>query len=176
MGSLGVTKRKIVGIDPGSHRTGFALIESEGTQIKLLYAEVIEAPRTFVLFDRLKVILDCLETRLAELVPSEVAIENLFHGKNAKSAFTLGMARGVAIGACLRQGLRIHEYAPTQVKSVVTGHGRADKEQVKKMLEMCLGFELKVGVDATDAIAIAFCHAQSTRLPGLAAKAEKVLR
>lgn len=176
MGSLGI--RKIVGIDPGSHRTGFALIESEGQKIRLLYAEVIEAPRKLTLYDRLAKILIQLEGRLAEVQPHEVAIENLFFGQSAKSAFHLGMARGVAIGACLRQGLAIHEYAPTKVKSIVTGHGHADKEQVKKMLEMCLGMQLNVGLDATDAIAIAFCHAQSSRLPELALSAlnEKTLR
>lgn len=168
MGQLGDKGiRRIVGIDPGSVRMGFAAIETQGQQVKLLYAEVLEAPKSLSLYPRLQKILERLESCLADLNPQEVAIENLFHGENAKSAFHLGMARGVAIGACLRRGLTIHEYAPTQVKSVVTGYGRADKDQVKKMLEICLGFELKIGLDATDAIAIAFCHAQSSRLPGL---------
>lgn len=174
--SSGDDVRKIVGIDPGSYRMGFAVIEAHRQTCKLLYAEVLEAPRALPLYGRLAKILDVLETRLAEIAPEEAAIEDLFHGENARSAFHLGLARGIAVAACLRRGLPIHEYAPTKVKSVVTGHGRADKTQVKKMLEMCLGFELKVGLDATDAIAIAFCHAQSSRLVFQPPLPEKRLR
>jgi crossover junction endodeoxyribonuclease RuvC len=104
---------------------------------------------------------------LDELRPDEVAIEDLFHSLNARSAFHLGMARGVAIGACLKRRIPIFEYAPTQIKSVVTGYGRSDKAQVKKMVELTLGTKIDLGFDATDAVAVAICHASTRRLETL---------
>lgn len=153
-------KRTIIGIDPGSIRMGFAVVQSENRVTKLTYAEVISAKASLPLYDRLSIIQKQLERRIGEMVPDEIAIEDIFYGQNARSAFHLGLARGVAVASCLRNGLPIFEYAPTKVKSIVTGHGRADKEQVKKMLELCLGMKLDVGLDATDAIAIAYCHSQ----------------
>jgi crossover junction endodeoxyribonuclease RuvC len=153
--------RKIIGIDPGSHRLGFACIEKKGSDLRLIFAEVITAPARDSLYPRLGVI----GARLKELIelhtPDEVAVENIFHAKNARSAFHLGIARGIAISQCLERKIQIFEYAPTEVKAVVTGYGRADKAQVKKMIELTLGTKVDLGFDATDAIAVAICHASN---------------
>ncbi|MCB0418366.1 MAG: crossover junction endodeoxyribonuclease RuvC [Bdellovibrionaceae bacterium] len=156
--------RRVLGIDPGSHRLGVGCLVQSGQSIRLLAAEVIEAPRKESLYPRLGVI----QARLIEFIdqwqPHEAAIEDLFQHRNARSAFHLGMARGIAVAACLQRKIHIYEYAPAKIKSMVAGSGRADKEQVKKMTEMQLGHRLDLGYDATDAIAAALCHVVSPRL------------
>lgn len=156
--------RTVLGIDPGTHKLGVGVLVREGQKVRLLAAEVIQAPRTESLYPRLAII----QARLLEFIeqwqPHEAAIEDLFQGRNARSAFHLGLARGVAVAACLERKIHIYEYAPTKIKSIVAGSGRADKEQVKKMTEMQLGQRLDLGYDATDAIAAALCHVVSPRL------------
>ena len=163
--------KRLLGIDPGSHNTGIGCIEQHGNQLRLIFAEVIAAPRKDSLYARLEVIGARLKQVIDELVPNEIAVEDIFHAKNARSAFHLGIARGVAISHCLGRGIKIFEYAPTQVKAVVTGYGRADKEQVKKMVRLILGTEVNLGFDATDAIALAICHANTVKLSAYAARA-----
>ena len=154
---------KIFGIDPGSHHLGVACIQKRGNTFELLFAAVLNAPSKETLYPRLSVLSVEVEKALDLWTPHVVAVEDAFFAKNARSAFQLGIARGVAIGSCLRRGLSVFEYTPTQVKSVVTGYGRADKAQVKKMVELTLGRKLDLGFDATDAIAIALCHASQTK-------------
>lgn len=156
---------RILGIDPGSHRLGVGCLERRGQSIALIRAETIQAPSRDALYARLEFISDRLDAVFDELQPAAVAIETTFFGKNAQSAFTLGIARGVAVSACLRRRLPIFEYAPAQVKACVTGSGRADKTQVQKMLRLILGAPLDLGFDASDALAIALCHAHSVRVP-----------
>lgn len=157
-------EERIVGIDPGSHHLGFSCITKSGNTLKLLTAETIHAKKTDVLFDRLDTIRIRLNALFDEFSPSVVAIENIFAAKNVKSAFYLGVARGIVFSACMERRIRVYEYAPTQVKSIVTGSGRADKQQVKKMVGLLLGQHLDVGFDATDAVAIAICHASQVNL------------
>lgn len=135
-------------------------VRRDNQRFELVYAETITA-RGDSFFSRLKFISRRLSEVLDDLRPREVAIESTFFGKNAHSAFQLGTARGVAIGLCLQRGLSIFEYAPAKVKSVVTGYGRADKDDVRKHVELALGQRLEIGHDATDALAIAICHASS---------------
>lgn len=153
----------IVGIDPGSHNFGFGCIQKSGNDLKLVTAQVITAPAKESLYERLKVIAPKFHALLDEFKPSEVALEDIFFAKNAKSAFQLGIVRGVVVAACLQRNIKIFEYAPTQVKSTVTGYGRADKAQVQKMVGLLLGTELKTAFDASDAVAIAICHASINR-------------
>ncbi len=155
---------RILGIDPGSLHLGVGCIDKKGNALRLVAARIIHAPPRDSLFARLELIHQELKRLVDELQPQEVAVEDIFHAKNARSAFHLGMARGVAIAACLGRGIKIFGYAPTQVKSVVTGYGRADKEQVKKMVRLTLGVPLELGYDATDAVAVAICHASTARL------------
>jgi crossover junction endodeoxyribonuclease RuvC len=162
-----VKVRRILGIDPGSHHLGLGCIEKTGNSLKLIFAEIIHAPKKDALYARLDHIVHKLRPRIDELAPDEIVVEDIFSGKNPRSAFHLGMARGVAIGTCLGRGIGIYEYAPTQVKMVVTGYGRADKEQVKKMVNLILGTHVDMGFDATDAIAVAICHANTLNLEAL---------
>jgi crossover junction endodeoxyribonuclease RuvC len=159
-----VSSTRILGIDPGSRHLGVGCIEKKGSALQLVLAHIIHAPVRDDLYSRLDLIYAELNRLLDRLKPHEVAVEDIFHAKNARSAFHLGIARGVAIAACLGRGIKIYAYAPTQVKSVVTGYGRADKEQVKKMVRLTLGTDVELGYDATDAVAVAICHASMARL------------
>lgn len=145
---------------------GIGLVEKRDNKVRLLFAETLHAPKK-EFFERLDFLFRRIQERIDELKPDEIAVENTFFGKNPQSAFKLGMARGVAVAACLGRGLQIYEYAPTQVKSVVTGYGRADKEHVRKMVGLSLGAKLDLGFDATDALAVALCHAHSFNLGAL---------
>lgn len=153
--------RRILGVDPGSKHLGIGCLEKSGNSMKLIFAETISAPGGDDFFSRLRVIQAHFSKRLLELAPDEVAVEDTFFSKNAKSAFRLGIARGIALAACLQQDLKIFEYAPTQVKLVVTGYGRADKAQVQKMVRLSLGSSEPLGYDASDALAVAICHAHT---------------
>ena len=155
---MAVAAKRILGIDPGSHHLGVGCLEVTGQRVRLLFCEIIHAPKKGSLYERLHIIEKRFSEVLAELNPDEVAVEDIFFAKNVRSAIYLGTARGMAIGACLRHGLAINEYGATQVKSVVTGYGRSDKAQVQKMVEMILGTKIGLGFDATDALAIALCH------------------
>lgn len=152
---------RILGIDPGSQLLGVGCIAKSGNRLKYLHGETIAAPRGLSFFDRLEILSEQLRLRVEQLRPDVLAIEDTFFARNAKSAFRLGIARGVAISACLGRGMPIFEYAPTQVKSVVTGYGRADKDQVRKMVRLSVRCPEELGFDATDAIAVAICHAHS---------------
>lgn len=156
-------KQIILGIDPGSQHLGVGCIAKEGNSIQLIFAEAISAPAHKPLYTRLGQIAERLEEVLARVTPDTVAVEDVFYKQNPKSVFHLGVARGVAIAACLKRGLEIFEYPPTQVKLAVTGFGRADKAQVKKMVELSVGAKLSVRFDATDALAVAICHAHMHR-------------
>jgi len=154
----------ILGIDPGSHYLGVGCLQKSGNRLVFIAAEAIKAPQKESLYPRLEVIAERLEVLLDLWKPHEVAVEDLFHSINARSAFRLGIARGVAIGACLKRRLPIFEYAPALVKSTVTGSGRADKDQVRKMVELTLRAKIDLRHDATDALAVAICHASHIRL------------
>ena len=156
-------KRIILGIDPGSQHLGVGCIIKEGNKITLVQSTVLSAPGSHHLYRRLTSIQERLESLLNQLRPSEIAVEDVFYKQNPKSVFHLGVARGVAIAACLKLGLEIFEYPPTQVKSAVAGNGRADKAQVKKMVELSLGQKIEGRFDATDALAVALCHAHMHR-------------
>ncbi|MBK8284151.1 MAG: crossover junction endodeoxyribonuclease RuvC [Ahniella sp.] len=153
---------RILGIDPGSQRTGIGLIDADDrgqmtvvhqTTLKLLDNE------NFAL--RLKQIFDDLSAILREYKPEEVAIERVFMAKNPDSALKLGQARGAAICAVVNTGLGISEYAPKEIKQAVVGSGGADKAQIQHMVGMLLGIREKLQADAADALAIAITHAHT---------------
>lgn len=157
----------ILGIDPGSHRLGIGCILKAGTSTKLISADTLQAPREAPLYDRLGFIQAQLETKLDALRPAVVALEDAFFAKNARSAFQIGIARGMVFSLCIRRSIPVFEYPPTKVKQIVTGSGRADKEQVQKMVGILLGEKLSLGLDASDALAIAICHASHGKLKAL---------
>lgn len=150
---------KIFGIDPGSERTGYGCIEESGSRHHLVLCGVLAAPASATFAERLKFIHAGLTTALAQCHPDCVAIENIFHARNVRSALKLGHARGVALLAASEAGLAVHEYAPAEVKRAVVGFGRAEKSQIQQMVKLLLGLEAAPSPhDVADALAVAICH------------------
>jgi crossover junction endodeoxyribonuclease RuvC len=153
---------RIFGIDPGSIRTGYGCVETDGLRHHLVACGAIASPATESFPDRLARIHLELARLLASHRPDTVAVENVFHGKNARSALKLGHARGVAILAAVQAGCHVVEYTPAEVKRAVVGHGRAEKHQVQHMIKLLLGLAVTPRPhDAADALAIAICHLHS---------------
>ena len=153
---------RIIGIDPGSQRTGVGVIDvdAQGTLSHVFHgALAVAGEETFPL--RLKRIFDGLAAIIAEHRPAECGIERVFMARNADSALKLGQARGAAICAVVSHGLAVHEYAPTEVKQAVVGSGRGDKTQVQHMVGVLLGLKGPLQPDAADALAIAVTHAHT---------------
>jgi crossover junction endodeoxyribonuclease RuvC len=159
---------RVFGIDPGSQRTGYGCVESDGGRHRLVSCGAIRAIDAGAFPDRLSAIYRGLTTILRDCRPECVAIENVFHAANVRSALKLGYARGVALLAAVEAGLPIVEYTPAEVKRAVVGYGRAEKAQVQQMIKLLLGLEQPPkSHDAADALAVAICHLHS--LPGSAA-------
>lgn len=156
----------VLGIDPGTLVTGYGVVEMRGSELLHRASGVVTASGPD-LAARLATIFDTLEKVIAAHRPQAAAIEDLFHARNARSALTLGHARGVALLAVARAGVPVSAYAPPLVKKAVVGHGRADKRQVQRMVKMLLGLESEPAEDAADALAVAICHCQ--RAPAAAA-------
>lgn len=154
---------RILGIDPGSLTTGFGVIDYERGRLALVEQGSINTRRGAELAERLEVIHDGLRAVIARTQPAAVAVETPFAGHNVKSLIQLAHARGVALLAARYAALEVFEYAPSLVKSAVVGYGRAEKEQVAKMVRMLLPgcASLKMSADASDALAIAICHAHT---------------
>ncbi len=151
---------RIFGIDPGSGRTGYGCIDSDGSRCELVAHGAISALSGSAFPDRLARIFDALEAMLAAHRPACVAVEEVFQGRNARSALKLGQVRGVALLAAARAGVPVTEYAPAAVKQAVVGYGRADKRQVQRMVALLLGMDEPPSPhDAADALAVAVCHA-----------------
>lgn len=150
---------RIAGIDCGTERTGFGVIDSDGRDHKLITAGVIRTRAGDALEVRLHTIAGELRGVLEKFAPDVVAVEEVFHALNAKSALKLAHARGVALLVAAEAGLRVSEYSALEVKISVVGYGRAEKQQVQLMVQSLL----RVGphfhsFDATDALAVAICH------------------
>jgi len=153
---------RIFGIDPGSERTGYGCVETDGGRHRLIVCGAITARAAQGFPERLANIHRELTALLAECRPDCVAIENLFHATNARSALKLGHARGVAMLAAVEAGCPIAEYTPTEIKRAVVGYGRAEKHQVQEMIKLLLGLETAPSPhDAADALAVAICHLHS---------------
>lgn len=144
---------RILGLDPGSRRTGVGIIEGE----KLIHAEVIrlgDGPMP----ERLGLIFTEIQRLIADHGPTVAAVETVFMSRNAQSAIKLGQARGAAICAAVGAGLEVHEYAPRAIKQAIVGRGGAGKEQIQHMTRALLKIEADLGEDAHDALAAALCH------------------
>jgi crossover junction endodeoxyribonuclease RuvC len=150
---------RIFGIDPGSVRTGYGCVQSDGSRHRLVCFGSISSPAGSAFPVRLKAIHSGLIALIAEHRPDFIAIEDLFHAKNVRSALKLGHARGVALLAAMEAGVPIAEYAPSEIKQAVVGYGRAEKGQVQQMVQMLLGLAAPpTPHDAADALAVALCH------------------
>ena len=150
---------RVFGIDPGSIRTGYGCVDTVGTRHTLVTCGALVTPTGAPLPDRLHAIFSGLSALIADVKPSCVVVESVFHSANARSALVLGHARGAAILAAVELGVAVAEYTPAEIKRAVTGYGRAEKQQVQQMIKLLLGLDVvPTPHDAADALAIAICH------------------
>jgi crossover junction endodeoxyribonuclease RuvC len=149
----------ILGVDPGSHHTGFGIIETDGRTHRLVDAGVISPPSRSDLPERLHHVHDALSALLHHHRPTATAVEDVFHAANVRSALVLGHARGVVLLACAQAGVRVLAYPPATIKLSATGTGQATKSQVAFMVARHLGIAERPAGDATDALAAALCAA-----------------
>lgn len=164
-------RARILGLDPGSRATGYAVIECAGNESSYLVSGAIRTEGE-AFTDRLGEIFAGIARLVEEYRPDEVAIERVFVHRNADSALKLGQARGAALCATFAQrppdqaAIRAHiyEYAPREIKLAVTGTGSAQKEQVQLMVRQLLKLKGNPGADAADALAVALCHVHARRL------------
>jgi crossover junction endodeoxyribonuclease RuvC len=167
---------RVFGIDPGSERTGFGCVETDGSRHRIVTCGAIATPNLALFPDKLLLIHRRLAELLAECRPDAVAIENVFHAANVRSALKLGHARGVAMLAAVQAGVAVVEYTPAEIKRAVVGYGRAEKPQVQHMVKLLLGLPAVPSPhDAADALAVAICHVHS-QAPARAAAALAVPR
>lgn len=151
----------ILGVDPGTLFTGYAVISGVNEKLKLLTADIIKNPAKNSMPIRLKQIYDGLVEVIENFKPDEFAIETAFYGKNVQSTLKLGHARGVSILAAVNKQIPTAEYSPREVKKSITGLGAASKEQVRYMVCTLLKIKehtLPKKTDISDAIAVAICH------------------
>lgn len=154
----------VLGIDPGSIRTGYAFLEWRQNRLRVLEYGVIRMRDGDILPVRLGQIQRELSALIKTYEPNSMALETIFHGKFARSALILGHARGAIMATAAAQNLSIAEYAPTLVKQAIVGKGHASKAQVATMIQSHLGLrQLPQPADAADALAIAFCHLMQVR-------------
>jgi crossover junction endodeoxyribonuclease RuvC len=155
----------VAGVDPGSHRTGWGVVQIEGNLLTALGAGVIQPNSEAPLHERVEPIFRGLLEILKQHQPEVVFVESVFHARNARAALVLGHARGVALLAIRMADKSVRELAPAEVKKAVTGNGRAEKSQVQAMVKIILGLGERLPYDASDALAIAVAGAQRARSP-----------
>ena len=151
---------RILGIDPGSRRTGYGVIDVAGSRIAYVSSGIIRLPEKS-LPDRLKIIFDGVSEIIEQYKPQQMGIEEVFFAKDPRAALKLGQARGAAIVAGVNAGLDVGEYSARSVKQAVVGTGAADKKQVQMMITQLLKLPQSPSEDAADALAVAICHANS---------------
>jgi len=162
----------VIGIDPGSQKTGWGVVKENSGILTLTDCGVIRA-RDTDFSARLGQIFRELQQVLAAHKPGEAAIENVFTHKNAATALKLGQARGIAVGACASLNIPVFDYAPALIKASLTGSGRAEKTQVGFMVARILGVKENWGEDTGDALAAAICHLNMRRFNRLTGKISK---
>ncbi len=156
-------RKRIIGVDPGTRITGYGIIEAERNSYHhICHGIITPSPKLATEF-RYQTIFEELQIILDEYKPEALSVETQFVYKNVDSALKLGMARGVIILAATLKKIPVFEYTPKKTKMAVTGTGAADKAKVQKMIELLLG-EKVVSEDASDALAIAICHAHAGKV------------
>lgn len=150
-----------MGVDPGSISTGYGVIKKQTEGLQCLGFGIVQPNRSLRYPERLLFIHESLITLLNTYQPDELAIEEIFTSKNIKSAIKLGQARGVALMAAAKMKIDVFEYPALVVKKAVVGYGQATKEQVRYMLKKMFSIEEDLNLNASDALAIAVCHANS---------------
>ena len=161
---------KVVGIDPGTAACGYGIVDDSGGRLRGIAHGCWSTPAGEDLALRLKTIYDGVAGLIAEHAPDAVAIEESYVGADARIALSVGQARGAVLVAAANAGVACREYAPASVKQAICGHGRADKEQIQRMVKMILGLaEIPTPNHAADALAVAICHAMAPPLQRLKA-------
>ncbi len=162
------TDRIILGIDPGTNLLGYGIIHILDCEVKMEAMGVIDMRRVSDIYLKLGRIYERTMGIIDSFKPDELAIEAPFFGKNVQSMLKLGRAQGVAIAAAISRDVPIHEYAPKSIKQAITGNGQASKEQVAAMMQRMLHIKQETmlpHLDATDALAAAYCHYLQTSRP-----------
>lgn len=158
----------VLGIDPGTAITGYGLVREDEEGLALIECGVITTPADQPLSQRLQAIYRGLAAIMGRYRPDQAAVEELFFSRNARTALSVGQARGVVLLAAADAGLPLHEYKPLEVKQAIAGYGGADKRQVQEMVRMLLHLEqVPEPDDAADAVAVAVCHIHSARMRAL---------
>jgi crossover junction endodeoxyribonuclease RuvC len=158
----------VLGVDPGSRHTGYGAVETDGRRHRLVEMGTIAASPRLSLPEKLRTIHAGVAALIARLCPDALAVEDVFHAANTRTALVLGHVRGVVLLAGAEAGLPVHEYPPATVKHQITGFGRAEKTQVAFMVTRLLALpgDAEPG-DATDALAVALCLACQGRAAGV---------
>ncbi len=154
---------RILGLDPGSRICGYGVIDEDAGQLRYVECGVLTAPEGSAMEARLGEIARGLREVIAELSPSIVAVEDVFSHQNVRSALALAQARGMALAVVGLAGLGVASYPPASVKKAVSGSGRADKDQVARMVQALIGLRSLPRADATDALAVAITHGRTMR-------------
>jgi len=149
----------VLGVDPGSNVTGYGLIEKKENKLSCVDYGIIRPPAKAPFSRRIYRIFEELSDIMDRFAPEEMAVEDLFFAKNAKSSLKLGHARGAIFVAAVQNNVKIYEYTPLEIKKSVVGYGRATKEQVRVMVKMILKLDTEPALDTSDALAAAICHA-----------------
>ncbi len=166
---------KILGIDPGSRFTGFGVVSRCGNQLKGLSAGRLAVPQKHTLAARMHWLTNEVGDLIDQHQPDEVALETTFAGVNNRSLIVMAQARGAILSALGSRAIEPREFSPAEIKRTVTGNGRADKTQIARMVSMLLKVDVsKHSEDATDALAIALCHAQNVTMDAIKRSATKV--
>ena len=155
---------RILGIDPGIAIVGYGVVDKEGNRYKTIAYDSVTTKAHTPLEDRLEKVYNGVCEIIKKYKPDAMSIEELFFNNNAKTALTVGQARGVIILAAVQNHIPVYEYTPLQVKQALTGYGRASKTQIQQMMKSMLGLtEIPKPDDVADALAIAVCHGNSMR-------------
>ena len=163
----------MLGVDPGSRITGYGLLEEQNSRISFIDAGLIKPPEKLPFARKIHRIFQGTAELLERFGPDAMAVEDLFYAKNARSSLKLGHARGAILAAAGQHDISVFEYTPLEIKKSVVGYGRADKEQVRSMVNAILGLKKQVPIDASDALATAICHVNSSRLRMLQEKSRE---
>lgn len=166
-------RQRLVGFDPGLRKTGWGIIDVEGSRLIHVANGVVRTDKNLSLAERLVQLYDGLQQVISDWEPASAAVEETFVNKNPNSTLKLGQARGISLLVPSMAGLPVAEYSPNHIKKSVVGSGHAGKEQVKAMLGILLPGITINGEDAGDALAVAICHAHSGGTHGRLSEAIK---
>jgi crossover junction endodeoxyribonuclease RuvC len=148
----------VLGVDPGTRRTGYAVVEVRGDRVFFLRSGAVCPAPGLPFHEKLKQIYEGLREVLSEYAPDEIAIEDVFVRSNPRVALRMGHVRGVALLAGALSGIGVAEYAPREIKQAIVGNGNASKEQVKFMVTALLRLTVEISEDESDALAVAITH------------------